>query len=145
TPWQTTLAEDLAILETPQPGTWRWQPNHSAVTIDAAEMEFPAVAIFVHDPQSSRLQEHVAGGEGAVCSGQNVLIDGTLTITTEEGEVVVSAPITVERAHMASQQYSALADYPLDEIFPTGIHPTTTHEQMGFSCFVTWIDNARLY
>ena len=33
----------------------------------------------------------------------------------------------------------------LDEVFPTGVHPTMTYEQTGFSCFVTWINNARLH
>jgi hypothetical protein len=142
--WDTTVAEDIAILETPQPGTWRWGSSFDALEIKQADTEFPAVATFVHDPASVRFQEHVAGGEGALCDGEVVMVDGMLTFTDEQDEVIVSVPITARRMHMASPQYAAEALLSPTSVFSTELHPITQYDVMAISGVVKWVDNARL-
>jgi hypothetical protein len=144
TPWDTTIAADIAILETPQPGTWRWGSSFSALEIEQADTAFSATATFVHDPASVRFEEWVAGGVGAVCNGNTVLIDGMLTFSNEQDEVIVSVPVTARRTYQDSLQYAAEALLSPVEMFSTELHPLTQYDEMGVAVLVNWINNSRL-
>lgn len=145
TPWETTLADDIAMLEVPQPGTWVWESSSDEIELDRPDTQIPAVATFVHDPESVRLKEYVTGGVGTICDDEKVLIDGTLTFTEEQGDVIVSLPITVERMDMATPRYtSELIQIPFSE-FSAELHPLVTFEQMGVSTYINWFKDRGLH
>lgn len=102
TPWGTTPAEDIAALEIPQHGTWRWGDSKDEIDVDQSGVEQAAWATYVHDPDTIEYSEHVGGGRGVTCNGPMVSVDGTLTITDEQDAVILSVPVTVERQDMST-------------------------------------------
>lgn len=144
TPWDTVVADDIALLEQPQPGTWRWYSSGDDIAIADADMVFPAIARFTHDPEGVTYREHIDGGEQTACYGPTVRIKGQLTFTNEADEIIVSVPVTAERALTASLQYDALETFvPIDEFSPD-IEALREYDVMQIVGLVNWYDNERL-
>ncbi len=144
TPWETTLAEDIASLEIAQHGMWRWSESTDELDIADEGSEFPAMAQFIADLATLRLREHVEGGDGVACDGTTVMIDGMLTFTDEQGTVVVSIPITAERMQASSPQYASAPLLTPISMFSTGLSETVEFETMQVVGRINWVDQERL-
>ena len=127
TPWGTTPAQDIAALEVPQHGTWRWGEDQYFIEIDEDGVELSGWATFVHDAATIRYSEHVSGGLGVACDGPTVSIDGTLTITDEQGAVIISVPLTVQRQYTAHLEYVSSPQYS-----PISLFSSSLQEQAEF-------------
>jgi hypothetical protein len=138
--WGTTPAEDIAELEIPQHGTWRWGESKDFVEVDDGGVELPAWATFVHDPETIRYSEHVAGGVGVACNGPTVLVDGTLTITDEQGAVIVGVPITAAYQYMASVNYGSSPTYDPISRFSDRVHETAAWDLAHVFGAISWLD-----
>jgi hypothetical protein len=138
--WNTTPAEDIAELEIPQHGTWRWGESRDFVEIDDSGVELPAWATFVHDPETIRYSEHVDGGIGVACNGPTVSVDGILTITDEQGAVIVSVPITAAYQYMASLNYAAIPEYSPASLFSDRVHETAEWDIAQVWGVIMWLE-----
>jgi hypothetical protein len=147
TPWGTVLAEDIALLEIPQPGTWRWAASAEGLTLQNAGLELAATARFVHDADDLRLREHVGGGDGVACETTTVVIGGTLTFSSDEdGSTIVSVPIRAEQMVTAGEQYAAAPSYEPISNFSDAIEATDTNfETMLILGGINWTDQNQLY
>ena len=141
TPWGSTVAEDVAALEVAQQGTWRWYPSTDELDIENGGTELAAQVSFVADPSSYRLREHVAGGHGVACYGPTVMVDGTLTFTNEQNDVIVSIPLTAERTLGNVGQYSASPVISPVPIFSAGLTEKVEYEVSGIGGTIHWRDN----
>jgi hypothetical protein len=144
TPWGTTPAEDIAALEIPQHGMWRWGESGNSIEIEDSGVELQAWATFVHDPGSIYYSDHVDGGRGWVCDGPTVMVDGTLTFTDEQGGAIVSVPLTVERQHMAGGYYSSSPMYWPISLFSELVHETAEWDTEGVYGNIIWLDKGLL-
>jgi hypothetical protein len=142
--WGTTPAEDIAELEIPQHGIWRWGESKYFVEVDDSGVELPAWAAFVHDPETIRYSEHVAGGVGVACNGPTVSVDGTLTITDEQGAVIISVAVTAAYQHMASLNYGSSPQYDPVSLFSDRVHETAEWDIAQVFGAITWLDEEGL-
>ncbi|KIG16401.1 hypothetical protein DB30_04445 [Enhygromyxa salina] len=144
TPWGTTPADDIAALEVPQHGTWRWGDSTESIEIDQSGFEQPAWATYVHDPTTIRFSDHVAGGRGIACDGQTVMVDGTLTITDEQDAVILSVPVTALRQDMAGDAYGASPQYSPISLFSDELHEKAEWDMTQVFGAILWINGGRL-
>lgn len=144
TPWETTVAMDIAALEVPQHGTWRWGESTENIELEHSGVELPAWATFVHNPDGIVYREHIDGGLGVACDGLTVAIEGTLTITDESDEVIVSVPLTVERQYAAEPTYGASPSYSPVSEFSTTLHELAEWDFTLVFGSVLWIKGERL-
>lgn len=144
TPWGTKVADDIAELEVPQPGTWRWGESEDFLVLDDSGAQMPALATFVHDPETIRFGDHVGGGEGVACHGPMVSVDGMLTITDEQGAVIVSVPLTVERHYMADLWYGAVPQYSPPSLFSDRVHETMQWQTSQVYGSIQWLEDLGL-
>ena len=143
TPWGTTAAEDIAMLEMPAHGTWTWGESSESLDIEHSGEVLPAWASFVHDPDTLRYSEKIAGW-GVGCFGQSVYVDGTLTITDEEGAAIVSVPVTAERHHQAGPPYFSMPhDLSLSEL-SSEIHAKGEFDRTRLSGLVLWAEGSAI-
>lgn len=140
TPWGTTPSQDIAELEVPQHGTWAWSESTSFVRLDEEGVSWPAWATFVHDPETIRFSEHVDGGYPPACKGPTVSVDGTMTFADDQGEVIVSIPITVERQLTATLVYGSSPTYSPVSLFSPAIHETNDHEMTLVYGDIIWTE-----
>jgi hypothetical protein len=102
------------------------------------------MAQFVHDPTTMRFSQHASGGEGVSCNGPTVMVDGTLTFTDEQGDVIVSVPIRAERMLTAEPQYGASPLYSPITAFSTGLQEKVEYDIRQIVGRINWIDDERL-
>jgi hypothetical protein len=143
--WGTTPAEDIANLEIPQHGTWRWGESKDFVEVDDSGVELPAWATFVHDPETIRFSEHVDGGRGVACNGPTVSVDGTLTITDDQGAVIVSLPITALRQFTADLNYVSGPEYSPASLFSDRVHETAEWDIALVWGAISWLEEHGLH
>jgi len=117
--WDTTVAEDIAGLEQPQVGVWRWSESTEVIEIADSGVERPAIATWTHGG-GMRLTEHVEGGDGVACYGPTVALDGTLTVVdAEDDSLIISLPLTVEYQYTATLSYTGNPVYdPFEDQWP---------------------------
>ena len=146
TPWGTTPAQDLAELEVPQHGTWTWSESEDFIEIQHAGVSVPAWATFVHDPETISFSEHIGGGYPPACKGPIVSADGTLTFTDEQGGVIVSVPVTVERQLTATLNYGSSPVYSPISQFSTAVQTTADFQfqLMQVNGSIIWLDDGLL-
>ncbi|PRQ00530.1 hypothetical protein ENSA7_60240 [Enhygromyxa salina] len=144
TPWGTTPAADIATLELSQHGTWRWGESTEYLDIDQSGFELPAWASFVHDPETVRYSEHVDGGRGVACNGPTVSVDGTLTISSEADEVILSVPLTVLREFGSVQTYLSTPQYSPISSFSAALSEKAKFDMTQVFGSMIWIDGVRL-
>ena len=112
--------------------------------IDESGVELPAVASFVHDPQTIRFREYESGGHGVACFGPTIEVDGMLTFTDEQDAVIVSIPITAARQHTADEYYAAVPQLSPIDIFSTGLHEQEEYEIRQINGTVYWLPDRLL-
>ena len=144
TPWGTTPAQDIAELEVPQHGTWIWSESKDFIEIDDAEVSLPAWATFVHDSETIRFSEYIGGGYGLACDGPTVSVDGTLTFTDEQGGVIVSVPVTVERQWTSAPNYGSSPRFSPISLFSAAVQATEEFEIMQVDGSIIWLDDGLL-
>ena len=145
-PWGTTPAEDLAVLEVPTHGTWTWGESSESIDIEQSGVVLPAWASFVHDPDTLRTRDQVGGGgRGVFCYGATVLVDGTLTVTDEQGAEIISVPVTAERSHQVDDFYRSMPEYsPIAEFSPE-LHAKAEFDRTRIAGLVLWAEDSRLF
>lgn len=142
--WNTTPAEDIAELEIPQHGTWSWGESEYFVELDDSGVSLPAWATFVHDPETIRYSEHVGGGHGVACNGPTVSVDGTLTITDEQGGVIISVQLTVLRQYTADLNYISSPQYSPISLFSDRVHETAEWDMSQVYGAISWFEQSGL-
>jgi hypothetical protein len=135
------IGDELAALEGPFPGTWRWYSSREEVTIDGGGVELPAQATFVPDIDTLRESVFIGGGLGAYCGDRGIRVDGTLTFTDEQGATIVEIPILVERREDGpAWRYVAGPQFPEISEFSNRLHENVEYDRSGIWGRVRWQD-----
>jgi hypothetical protein len=83
TPWETTVGSDFAALLGTRDGVWTWSSSTINFDIDDEGTTFPAQANLVIDPMTYTLTQHVGGGQGVACRGDEISAAGRLSFVDE--------------------------------------------------------------
>lgn len=139
TPWGVPVGEDIAALSGPYPGTWTWAPNADEILIEDADQVIQVEATFEVDESSYRLSEYVGGGVGmgVACWSDAIEADGVLSFRDQDGVLIASVPITVNRGadrpiYIVNEQISPITS------FSEGLMPLVVLEQSFIRVLVNW-------